>query len=369
MAVFFSHGVSLATWDEMGLFDREVGYYKNLQQKIGEILFVTYDKPSPTLNSMLSRLRPVGALCNRWRLHYRVFGIFAPFLHVRHLRGCRLFKTNQISGAWTGVIAKYILRRPLVVRCGHVRSLNTRRRGESFLRYSIVFALERLCINAADLVFVANEYDFRYMVEKHNVKASRIKIVPNSIDTDWFKPMPEERKRPDLIIFIGRLIPEKNLELLIKACERSKGWNLRIIGSGPLENQLREMGNKSKVEFRGAVPNEELPVLINQAQAFVLPSRFEGSPKALLEAMACGLPVIGSNVPGIREIIQDNINGILCEPNVESIIQAIKRISHDKELSQRLGQEARKFVTDKFSQSRIIEKEIGHIRGLCQTRN
>jgi len=90
---------------------------------------------------------------------------------------------------------------------------------------------------------------------------------------------------------------------------------------------------------------------------FVLPSQYEGTPKALLEAMACGLAVVGTNVPGIRELIQDGVNGLLCEPDVKAISEAIARLLNDAELRARLGRAARRFVEERYAQSKVVETE------------
>ena len=105
LAVFFTHGISLEIWERNGIFDREVGYHQHLRRELGEILFVTYDLPSEGLTGRLAKLAPITAVYNRWRLPYRIFGLLAPFLHAGALKRCRGFKTLQLSGAWTAVIA------------------------------------------------------------------------------------------------------------------------------------------------------------------------------------------------------------------------------------------------------------------------
>ena len=116
----------------------------------------------------------------------------------------------------------------------------------------------------------------------------------------------------------------------------------------------------------GTVPNSDMPRLLNSSEVFVLPSNYEGSPKALLEAMACGLPVIGTDVPGIREVIQHGVNGLLCEPNEYHIASAIVNLLSDLEVRRRLGHQARKDVLEKHSQSGVVKREAELIQRMLE---
>ena len=90
------------------------------------------------------------------------------------------------------------------------------------------------------------------------------------------------------------------------------------------------------------------------AKVFILPSLYEGHPKVLIEAMACGMPIIGANTPGIREMIQHQDNGFLCGTDVKSIRKAIVTVLGDHKLRQRIGNNARKHAVTKFSLNHII---------------
>jgi glycosyltransferase involved in cell wall biosynthesis len=91
---------------------------------------------------------------------------------------------------------------------------------------------------------------------------------------------------------------------------------------------------------------------------FVLPSRFEGNPKALLEAMACGLPVIGTNVQGIRDIIRHQFNGILVDSGVESLAEAIEMLLTKPELAHKLGNQAARDIADRYTFDEIVRLEL-----------
>ena len=368
IALFFSHGTTLVTWKRQGLLEREAGYYRELSSQTGDaITFVTYDSPSPEFDDLTRRLKPLEVLYNRRGIHYRLFGLLAPFLHYKSLRRCALFKTNQISGAWTGLIAKLIYRKPLIVRSGFIWSRNVARQNVGALRTWAVLMLERVVLRGADLIFVATDGDREYLAQIHRITSTKITVLPNPIDTEQFRQMPDVKKEKGLVAFVGRLEPEKNLDLLVRAVLRVPEARLVLVGAGSQETSLKALAADSdRVDFRGTLPNEELPELLNRAEVFVLPSQYEGNPKALLEAMACELPVIGTDVSGIRDVIQHGVNGMLCAPDEQDISSAIRTLLADASLRDRLASQAQLFVTRHHSQESVAAREaevIGHLIG------
>jgi glycosyltransferase involved in cell wall biosynthesis len=169
------------------------------------------------------------------------------------------------------------------------------------------------------------------------------------------------------VIFVGRLAPEKNLGALVEAVARVPGARLRLVGDGPeraaLERAARGAG--VRVEFTGTVRNEAVPGLLNGATLFALPSRYEGQPKALLEAMACGLPVVGADVPGIREVLRHGDTGWLCAPDADSFARALRVLLDDAALRERLGRQARAAIEREHSVEAVVERELAVIRELA----
>ena len=158
---------------------------------------------------------------------------------------------------------------------------------------------------------------------------------------------------------MGRLSLQKNLVNLIKAVA-DLDVRLVIFGAGPLKDDLQKLASKlnSKIEFKGNVPNEKLPEELNKSEIFILPSFYEGCPKVLLEAMSCGLPCIGTDVEGIKEIIKHKENGYLCETDAHSIRKAILEVLNNKNLQAKISQNARKTILENFSLEKILEEEI-----------
>ena len=125
------------------------------------------------------------------------------------------------------------------------------------------------------------------------------------------------------------------------------------------------MERRLDITFAGNLDNLALPHLLNQARAFILPSFYEGHPKALLEAMSCGLVCIGTNVEGIREEIRHGESGYLCDTDPQSIAGAIETVlSTEPEACSRIGEAARQHVVGNYSVERVLEMELDVLRSV-----
>ena len=133
-----------------------------------------------------------------------------------------------------------------------------------------------------------------------------------------------------------------------------------MIGDGPLRGEVEKAASSKKmcVHFLGIVPNKAIPEIMNNCTIFVLPSLWEGHPKSLLEAMSCGLAVIGYNSPGIRQVIVHGKNGLLCEPDVDSLSKSIQHLLSDANLREELGKNARDFIQAGFSIEKIAAEYL-----------
>lgn len=165
-------------------------------------------------------------------------------------------------------------------------------------------------------------------------------------------------------IGIGRLVRQKGFDLLIDAFSAllrmgSKNWRLVILGEGEqrdaLEKQIEDLGLSGQVLIPGEVKNPA--DYLDQADLFVMSSRYEGFPNVLLEALACRLPVVATDCPsGPGEIIQQNYNGILVEADsTAALTEAMQRLTQSRELRDQLAQNAAKSVS-KFGVERIMKQ-------------
>jgi len=355
LALFFTEGVSFKIWEKVGNLDREIKPYQELARYFDEILFLTYGgKDDLRYQDFLPE--NIKVLPNKQKIPSLIYSFLFPFLHQKELRKVDIFKTNQMFGSWTAIMAKFLFRKKLIVRQGYQLSVFAPKKSIKRWKLLIIRFLEKLAYRKADAIIVTLKRDKKYIEEKYNILSEKIKYIPNYIDTELFKPLdvPKENR----ICFVGRLEKQKNLFNLIKAIS---GLNIKLVifGAGSLKKDLQDFSKqlKTDVEFKGNVSNKDLPKEFNKSKLFILPSLYEGCPKVLLEAMACRLPVIGADVYGINEIIKDKENGYLCGTDVLSISKAIIEVLNDKGLQEKLSKNARKTILQNFSLEKILEKE------------
>lgn len=190
------------------------------------------------------------------------------------------------------------------------------------------------------------------------IKADRLAVIPNAVRR------PECFVRPDnplLVLGLGRLHHVKGFDLLLRAFADVSAthpeWRLVVHGEGParaeLENLTRTLGLEGSVSFPGRT--EDAHAVLAEGSVFVLPSRWEGFPNALGEAMSVGLPCIASDCPGgPADLISDGKDGLLVPvEDVEALASALRTLMDDETLRERLGMEARS-VVDRFGEERVL---------------
>jgi glycosyltransferase involved in cell wall biosynthesis len=221
-------------------------------------------------------------------------------------------------------------------------------------------ALRRLLYPLAAFVVVQTESVAGWA--RSFIPTQRVRVIPNPV-----RPLPSPEIRPEAlghrrtVIAVGRLGREKGFDQLLNAFQGSAlagpTWQLVILGEGPerasLQRQVEELGLQGSVLMPGVVRDPEQ--WLQHAELFVLSSRFEGFPNALLEAMQCGLPVAAFDCPsGPGEIVRHEQTGLLVPPgDTEALSAAISRLANDENLRRRLGSAAAADVATRFSLERI----------------
>jgi len=366
LVLFFTRGVSLKVWDAIGMLDREVEIYKRLLPYLEGVSFLTYGDESEY--DLTTKLGNIKVLPNRWGLSARGFSMLAPLLYWKEMKAATFLKTNQIEGSWTAVIAKLLFRKRMIARCGYLWSIVSTKQNRGRLTRLRVRFLEKLAFKFADKGVVTTEALKKYVVEKHGIKEGKVAVIPNFVNTEVFRPLKDVKREKGRICFVGRLDPEKNLFALLQAIKNLENVSLSMIGNGSQRVALEEKAQEGNinVEFLGNLPNYQLPQELNRAELFVLPSLYEGHPKTILEAMACELPVIGTDVEGIREVIAHRKTGYLCGTSAEEIRRAIVEVMGDEELKAEMGRNAREFVVQNLSIEKILEKELELLRSMVE---
>jgi glycosyltransferase involved in cell wall biosynthesis len=358
LVVFFTRGMSLEGWRRAGIADRELALFTALRPRLERLVFVTYGGADDA--AWETRLPGIEVLPNRWPLGSNVYSVLAPWLHRTRLRGVDVVRSQQINGAWTALVASWLTGSRLVVRCGYIWSDFVARIGGSTLRRTVTRALEWLVLRSADRVIVAGAADASRVGALHGVAVDRVTTIPNFVDTAAFRPIVEIPREPGRVVCVGRLRDHKNIAALIDAVALVPAATLTIVGDGPeraaLEVHARE--RQIRCEFLGSLPNHDLPRVLNRAEIYVMPSLFEGNPKAIVEAMACGVSVIGTRVPGIEQVLTDEETGLLCGASAPELAAALQRLLGDRDLRERLAAAALTYARTHHSLAAAVEAEL-----------
>ena len=358
LTLFFSKNISLQYWQESGMFDREVAIYKKHAAKGITPHFITYDRR--TSKSITSKILLAHIHNTRWRLPKYIYYTLLPVLHRKHLKKTSIIKTNQISGSLPALQASKLYRKPLIARCGYILSeFMEQKYGKNARRTKRALALEQKLFSQADAIIVTTETMKQSITARIPSAKHKITIIPNYVDTELFKPEPTEKEFD--LIFIGRFSEQKNLEALLTAIDKVNCTAL-IIGNGSNKKTLQQQHPSPNIHWKNNVSNSDLPRWLNSSKIFILPSHYEGHPKVLVEAMACGCAIIGTDVPGIREVITGNINGILSKEDPESLSYAIIKLLGNQNLRQKLSQNARAFALQHYSVDSLADIEYNIIK-------
>ncbi|MCC6003895.1 MAG: glycosyltransferase family 4 protein [Thermofilum sp.] len=204
-----------------------------------------------------------------------------------------------------------------------------------FLRMDVLlqrlyFPILKEAIKAFDSYHVLNKSTYAWL---RSISDKKIFYVPNGVDTKTFQLCKNPSNSQHFnVLFTGRLIEDKGADILIDIIKyvndklQLKNTRFIIAGSGSYEREIRALAQSYKnVVYLGYVDRQALPKVYMETNLFLLPSRTESFPLSLLEAQSCGLPVVGSNIPGISDVIIDGVTGRLVEPgDVESFAKGIK---------------------------------------------
>ncbi len=249
--------------------------------------------------------------------------------------------------------------------------------GQIFQRYARYTRMVRLFRNVIDLFIAVSHATKQKLVENTGVNPCKIEVLHNFVDITRFQydkeKQPIERAaRQDFCIgFAGRLAKQKGWEQLLHAASilKDKDPEVRflIAGDGPDKNKMinlmKQLNLENRVEYLGLVP--DMPKFYNLLDCLVIPSRWEPLGIVAIEAQASGIPVIGSNIDGLAEIITDRENGLLFEvKNVQDLVHKIRLIKEDSDLREAIvetgKQTVKKYSVTKYIDSiRKVYEELG----------
>jgi glycosyltransferase involved in cell wall biosynthesis len=211
--------------------------------------------------------------------------------------------------------------------------------------------------------------------------------IPNGVDIQMFRPVNPKQKRElranmcvnsdeKIVLFVGRLELKKRVDILLNAWEklqvaRNVNARLLIVGDGSLRPELTKLRDKMEswktVTFYGE--SEQIPLIMQAADIFVLPSISEGLANVFLESMASGLAIIATNTNGNAEILKNHENALLFqEEDIQELSDTILYLLEHDAVAKRLGKNARRVVEDRFSLSRVVKQYIVLYQLLAESR-
>lgn len=243
-------------------------------------------------------------------------------------------------------------------------------------RYPFPFAmLEQQVLQGVDYALMGNAAAAEVWQRKGYNKPYQI-IPQFGVSPDLFHPLSQHPDRPMTLGVVGRrLVPEKGTELLLyAAAPLHNNWRIRIAGEGPersrLEQLARQLGIQERVLFDGVISSTQMPDYLHQMDVVIVPSRTlpnwkEQFGRVLIEAMACGIPVIGSDSGEIPNVI-GNAGLIFAEGNVTKLQEHLQTLLNDAELRQEMGQRGRERVLRYYTQEQIAAQTVAIYRTLVQ---
>jgi len=366
LALFFTLGMSVKGWHDAGLIQRDSLLYERLCAQGYDIHFITYGSHDD--HQYLYPGSRIRVLAKPNGLTDHQYGWRVPSIHRDVLRDVDIIKSHQVFGARFAVLAKLRLGKPYVARCGYLRTVFLKRQNRSRREQLLAWLEECLAFRLADAVCAPSQAEIRYISRRYGVDPAKAHACPNWIDTERFKPDPAVLKQTRRVCFVARFDPAKQPLLLLEAFRGLKDIELLMIGGGSLRGQIeakiREYDLNATILDR--VPNETLPAYLNSSAVYVLPTLYEGgSPKTLLEAMACGLPVVSTNAFGVNEAFQHKTHGYKLAPdNVQALREAVLTLLDDPVRAKVMGQQGRQHVIDNYSVERAIGRELDILRRL-----
>lgn len=225
-------------------------------------------------------------------------------------------------------------------------------------------------LKGADKIICYTDKEKATLADMLNLNLEKICVIPNGVDTDLFQPDTDIDNQSSsnsgpTILWVGRFVRGKGVEYIIQAAKiliiECPNLKILLVGDGPLKGKIEDLiekfNLKKNVIIKENIANENMPEVYQKSNMFVLPSLNEGVPKTLLEAMACGKPVILSEFPHLAELIK-NAGLTFPKGNVHALADNIMRLVRDSELAKELGNNGRNKIVEGHSWENTVSETI-----------
>lgn len=244
--------------------------------------------------------------------------------------------------------------------------------GHQIMEFPLLKHNIQRCINYSDHILVCSYAALRdFEATYKNLDLNRVSVIYNAVNLDEINNVRvvnnSSKPKKLSIIYASRLFWVKGLHHLLEAFvflkKDFKNVHLEVYGSGPEENRYKKFVSKAglgdQVHFHGRIPRNKLIAAIKKADLAVAPSHHEAQSMYVLEAMACGKPVVAFDIPSMKEIITDGVNGVLAKSFMSNdLAEKIRLVLSDSELRVKLGRNALEYVREKHNWDKQIEKYL-----------
>lgn len=376
LVLLFTEGVSLRTWSELGMIEREWALYRALAPHYSRIVLVTYGGPDDAA-ALTPLLEPdeqakVRVVSNDDGLSTTDYVRSIPERVREAVAGCTsvVVKTNQMQGGEPAVATARLLQARghtagLIARGGYLWTrFVAHEHGPQSAAALLAAQRERLICQAADVVVGTTGDMIDDLAWRYGLEPSRCVVVPNYVLIEG-EPTSSEERDPATLLYAGQLSKRKNVELIIHAVanlseECRARVRLDIIGDGDQRGTLESLAATlgAPVHFRSRIPHAELLEHMRRCTIYVQSSELEGHPKTVLEAMATGAPVLVVKTPGLGDVVTHGMNGLRVDPDAQAMANAIEELLNDAEWRDMLGCSAARTVRNEVGLPRIVELEI-----------
>jgi len=274
----------------------------------------------------------------------------------------------------TGITSKHFLAKPLVATFHSTE--RGRSQGASDPDGFAVNGIERWGAHEAERLITVSHSMADQVCEEYAVPRGKVRVIPNGVDPSQYE-MTVDRARvrgryglsehERLVLFVGRMVPAKGVGYLINAVPAIRrrypdAWFV-MVGDGwqrkQLEEQALSTGGDVRIIFTGLLPTRELIELMHAADVLTVPSIYEPFGIVAIEGMACGVPVVASNVDGLSEIIQHMETGLHVSPrSPESIASAVDQILSDQSLAKEIAYNARQSILSRYNWESVAKQTL-----------
>jgi len=277
---------------------------------------------------------------------------------VIHAHSHLFFSTNVTAGLCRS------LETPLVITNHGLMSQTA----PKWLQKAFIPTVAKFTLNSADKVLCYTEADKRRLRERGIT--SSVSVIHNGIDCEQFTPTQSNESKQQ-ILFVGRLKPGKGVRTLLiafeKVADKFPEYDLKIVGNGPLREDLGALAHKkgisSRVEFVGQIENGDIVESYAESELFVLPSLNEGLPRTVLEAMACEVPVITSDLDQLESLV-DGAGRTVPQQNSVKFATEMENLLSNPTLRNEMGSTGRKRVQNKYSWRETVQETTETYRDL-----